>query len=628
MLILKAQAGYSWAQSYGAESRNSDGSPATDNGLYGSGHDVPTGISKMPDGGFVVAGQIDLPELLSGDTGSNSCGTIVRYGPQGTIIWQRMLRQNNDWTDGSGFHPGVSHINAVKTDAQGNVYVCGIKLMNGDQMPAVAKLSPSGRILWQNGIFRASWTQPDHQPAIATGVGEFGTIGLTADGGVVVASSVFEPGNAHSVPVVVKFNGDGTVGFLTALEVPVQYLGAVSVCQSYDGKSYVVIIPYNGTSVVKLGAGGNIVSQINYPDDYSPIQVIATPDNGYAILNRIGNSVGVPPAGLVIRKINSNLNDKFGTKISRQALFGGGCFNCYSLSLTNDGGYLVGGYDSIGQDAALMRIKASGALASVSLLGGPNADGSECCHAIQLNDGGYAFAASTLSYVGSCPFKPDWWVVKANASRRVSGFAGKQFDHSIDPNTGDPVGDPPFIQTNVTGAGSPSTAFTFISHDAVRPIAANSIAGSKVMWVGRNPAAESPPNAPYVLIQALNLPPEIVVEQPIGTGLVDGGVPIDFEKVAVGTTGLAKLFTIKNVGKGELTGLAITKSGTQAKDFIVTGPVKTSLAGGAYTTFKVKFKPSAVSPTGMFSTATIHIKSNDSNENPFDIKLKAKGVAP
>lgn len=115
--------------------------------------------------------------------------------------------------------------------------------------------------------------------------------------------------------------------------------------------------------------------------------------------------------------------------------------------------------------------------------------------------------------------------------------------------------------------------------------------------------------------------PEIVVEQPTGTGLTDGTAKKSFGTVKVGKTSTAKTFTIKNTGKASLTGIAITKNGTQAKDFIVSTPSVTSVAPGKSATFTVKFKPTAKGTRN----AAIHIKSNDANENPFDIKLTGIG---
>jgi len=118
--------------------------------------------------------------------------------------------------------------------------------------------------------------------------------------------------------------------------------------------------------------------------------------------------------------------------------------------------------------------------------------------------------------------------------------------------------------------------------------------------------------------------PEIVVEQPVGSGLTDGTAKRSFGTAKVGKIGAIKTFTIKNTGNATLSGLVITTTGIHAKDFIVTKPAKTSLVPATSTTFKVTFKPKAKGPRN----AVIHIKSNDPNENPFDIKLAGLGVVP
>ena len=81
-------------------------------------------------------------------------------------------------------------------------------------------------------------------------------------------------------------------------------------------------------------------------------------------------------------------------------------------------------------------------------------------------------------------------------------------------------------------------------------------------------------------------------------------------------------FSIKNTGTTALKGLAIGKDGAHAGDFVVMAPGKTSLAPGVSTTFKVVFNPGA---TGT-RNASIHIRSNDTNENPFDITVSGMGV--
>jgi hypothetical protein len=111
--------------------------------------------------------------------------------------------------------------------------------------------------------------------------------------------------------------------------------------------------------------------------------------------------------------------------------------------------------------------------------------------------------------------------------------------------------------------------------------------------------------------------PEIEVEQPAGTGLVDGTSTIDFGNVAVGSN-TSLVFTITNRGAIDLSGLDIMIDGADAAMFTVTAnPVAPVSGAGGSTTFIVRFVPTSA---GM-KTAAIHIASNDPDENPFDIAL-------
>lgn len=116
--------------------------------------------------------------------------------------------------------------------------------------------------------------------------------------------------------------------------------------------------------------------------------------------------------------------------------------------------------------------------------------------------------------------------------------------------------------------------------------------------------------------------PEIVVEQPARSSLVDGSAKRIFGTVKIGKSSVVKTFTIKNTGNAKLSGLVVGKTGANAADFVVGKPGATSLDAGMSTTFKVSFKPRAAGARN----AVLAIKSNDSNENPFDIKLSGQGL--
>lgn len=116
--------------------------------------------------------------------------------------------------------------------------------------------------------------------------------------------------------------------------------------------------------------------------------------------------------------------------------------------------------------------------------------------------------------------------------------------------------------------------------------------------------------------------PEIDVQQPKRKSLADGRSSKSFGTAKAGKSGITKTFYIKNTGKAPLTGLALSKTGAGKKDFTFSGPVQTRLAPGKSTSFTVTFKPKAKGVKSAF----ILVKSNDSDENPFDIPVTGTGV--
>jgi len=114
------------------------------------------------------------------------------------------------------------------------------------------------------------------------------------------------------------------------------------------------------------------------------------------------------------------------------------------------------------------------------------------------------------------------------------------------------------------------------------------------------------------------------VEQPAGTNLTDGTGVTGFGSVTTGTTGTPLTFTIRNAGTANLTGISITRDGANAADFpLDTVGMATTLSPGATTTFAVSFAPAAAGPR----SATLHIASNDPDENPFEIALAGTGLS-
>ncbi len=124
-------------------------------------------------------------------------------------------------------------------------------------------------------------------------------------------------------------------------------------------------------------------------------------------------------------------------------------------------------------------------------------------------------------------------------------------------------------------------------------------------------------------LYTLGTAPEIAVEQPAGTDLASGATK-DFGLVAAGANANL-LFTIRNPGNATLTGLGMTIDGVDSALFTVTASPTAPLSGlTGSTTFTVRFAPTSAG----FKTATLHIASNDGDENPFNIALTGTGAAP
>lgn len=128
-------------------------------------------------------------------------------------------------------------------------------------------------------------------------------------------------------------------------------------------------------------------------------------------------------------------------------------------------------------------------------------------------------------------------------------------------------------------------------------------------------------NGTFTIGSAAIKAPEIGVQMGKSGELKDGGIA----KKNIGATlvgkAVSKTFTIRNSGTAPLKNIVITTAGRNRGEFTVTALGKTRIAAKESTTFKVTFKPKAIG----VRNAAIHIKSNDKDENPFDIKLTGTG---
>lgn len=136
--------------------------------------------------------------------------------------------------------------------------------------------------------------------------------------------------------------------------------------------------------------------------------------------------------------------------------------------------------------------------------------------------------------------------------------------------------------------------------------------------IGSNDSDENP----FSIAVAGNGEPDISVLAAGVVSLGNGVGGFSFPNVAVGSYA-HQSFTIRNVGKGNLTGLGISIDGPHAGEFSVVSDPVAPVTGGSRTSFTLRYLPMS---SGV-KTAAVHIVSNDPDESPFDIPLTT-GLLP
>jgi hypothetical protein len=133
----------------------------------------------------------------------------------------------------------------------------------------------------------------------------------------------------------------------------------------------------------------------------------------------------------------------------------------------------------------------------------------------------------------------------------------------------------------------------------------------------------------YILkVQGTGAAPEIQVEQPLGTILIDGSSTINYGTVTTGSAS-DKVFYIRNVGTDNLRRLTadITQS-NPSFSIVAPGLSTTTLAPAGITSFTVRFAPEDNSAISNTRTAVLTIGSSDENEDPFTVNLTGESQNP
>lgn len=118
--------------------------------------------------------------------------------------------------------------------------------------------------------------------------------------------------------------------------------------------------------------------------------------------------------------------------------------------------------------------------------------------------------------------------------------------------------------------------------------------------------------------------PVMQVEQPPGTGLLEGAASIHFGNVPVGSVGSIQSVVVRNVGTSTLEIQQVSIIGGNAEDFSkFIGSLPLSLAVDETMAIDVSFEPLS---TGIRVT-TLRIESNAGTGSPFEISLTGQGLS-
>ena len=216
----------------------------------------------MPDGGFVVAGQLDLPEFYFRSniqaTGSVSGAALVLLC-------------------GGRHH----HLAAIDSPGERHRTPQARATISGPSA-AFTRCSPTARATSsspaQRGIRTTSRTRLSSRNSTQAVRSSGSTVfqgpidartefraALTRDGGVLLSSQHDVSGSgALTDPAVAKLNGDGSLAFYAAYDQGhIQYLDTAAVCESAtENNIYVAVVTNGGGAVtlLRIDGSGNLLS--------------------------------------------------------------------------------------------------------------------------------------------------------------------------------------------------------------------------------------------------------------------------------------------------------------------------------------------------------------------------------
>jgi hypothetical protein len=358
----------------------------------GAGVEQAYSVHQTSDGGFVVAGS------TSSSGAGSSDAWLIRLDPSGQIIWRKAYGTvGNDFavgaqqtTDGgfivSAFTSPSGFADSAwifKTDAMGNVQ------WQNKYAGFGCCILPTQQTI-DNGFILAGFTD-------SSGMGDVQVLRLNSTGAVIWARTYGNP-TAFDAAFSVQTMPDG--GFVVA-----------GITNGYEVNGLIV----GDFRVFKIDALGDFVWQHAYGGlgaDYA-ISIAKTSDNGFIVAGWT-DSFGAGGNDAWVLRLNNT-----GGVIWQKAYGGKGDYVAFSVGQTSDGGFIVAGSTNSsgagGRDAGLFKLTSTGNIVWQKTYGGPRDD--YAVSAEQTTDGGFVFAATTLSFGNG---NSDVWILKLNQDGSIS----------------------------------------------------------------------------------------------------------------------------------------------------------------------------------------------------------------
>ena len=396
------------------------------------------------------------------------------------------------------------------------------------------------------------------------------------------------------------FDGDGMLTTAVtaqsdyAIRVAIQPDGKiVTVGDAFNGTSDVGVCRYltNGTLDATFDGDGKLTMAVG-PSDNDYGRGLALQPDGKIVISGLAITAGGTFDFFVLRlNANGSPDTSFDGDGKVTTAIGSGHDFGTSVMVQSDGKIVLVGQTANGAvfDVAIVRYTTSGAL-------DPTFDG----------DGKLVMPFGSVSNVR--------WAVLQQPNGKIVAAGTHNGDFTVVrclPNGA--------MDTNFSGDGILITDVAG-GADALFDIALQ--ADGKIVASG---SAAVSGNDDLAVVRITGDAPEISVEQPAGTNLVDGTASIAFGTVNTGSSSAVKTFTIRNTGTDPLTVTGASVTGGNAGDFTVnTTGIAGSVAAAGSTTFSVTFSPTAVGAR----TTTLQILSNDADEATFDITLTGTGNVP